>query len=218
MMRKFRMWVLALAAAGLWTTPARPADKDKDEEALPGVGAVEIMLLRQHSVREDMKIGDKEATRINDFASRQWKKAQELDKLSGKEQDEKFDALAKENEKFLDEILKPEQRKRLNQITMQLAGLLYVTKPEIAAELKLTDDQKKKAHELQQEAHKEAQAILRSNKDREVKKEQLEEMRMANRKRLMGLLTDDQKAKWKAMAGEPFKGELNFSPPKETKP
>jgi len=29
----------------------------------------------------------------------------------------------------------------------------------------------------------------------------------------LGLLTADQKTKWKEMTGEPFKGEIRFGPP-----
>jgi hypothetical protein len=39
-------------------------------------------------------------------------------------------------------------------------------------------------------------------------------MRMRDRKRLMSILTDEQKRKWKEMIGDEFKGELNFTPPK----
>ena len=31
--------------------------------------------------------------------------------------------------------------------------------------------------------------------------------------KIKALLTDDQKAKWKTMTGEPFKGEIRFGPP-----
>ena len=63
--------------------------------------------------------------------------------------------MAEENQKFVNEVLEPAQCKRLNQITLQLAGLMWVTHPDVAAELKLTGVQKAKAKAYQEEARKE---------------------------------------------------------------
>ena len=75
--------------------------------------------------------------------------------------------MTKEDEQFLDEILTAAQHKRLDQITLQVAGLLWIKRPEIAAELKLTDEQKKKAAEYQEEARKEMEELLHSTTRRD---------------------------------------------------
>ncbi|MDB5308471.1 MAG: hypothetical protein JWO38_2673 [Gemmataceae bacterium] len=216
-MRTIGMWLTGLVAAIAWAVAAPAADKaaERKQGHVPEEGAVQVMLLRQKSVQDDLKLANADTTKIHDFATRQWKKAQEFDKLSPKEQDEKYRELTRENEKFLAEVLKPEQKKRLDQITMQVAGLMWVTRPELAAAIGLTAEQKKKAKELQKEAHDEAHKILSENVGRELKAEELKQLREKNRKRLMDLLTDDQEKKWKELAGTPFTGELYFGPPKK---
>jgi len=176
---------------------------------VPEEGAVELMLLWQKSVRDDLKLTDDESMKVHDFIAGQWKKAKALEGAADAEQDQKFDELTRENEQFLKETLQPEQSKRLEQIALQTAGLLWVTRPHIADQLKLPDDQKKQAHDLQQKARQEVDDLLNAS-DREAKKEDVQKLRETSHKRLMELLTDDQKAKWKEMAGEPFKGEFHF--------
>ena len=95
---------------------------------------------------------------------------------------------------------------------MQTAGLLWVTRPEIAKELNLSSDQKKRAADLQQKARDEMEELIHVTKD-EQKDEKLAELRKTSRERLMTLLTPEQKSKWKEMTGEPFKGEIRFGPP-----
>lgn len=203
-----RKSLLVLLAVTFWALPALSADDD--QHLIATEDTVELVLLRQKSVQHELKVTPDEASKIHEFCSRQWKKAEGLAKASKEEREKKFDAMAEENEKFLKECLKPEQRKRLKQISMQRAGLLWVARSDVASELGLTDEQKQKVKELHREAHKEAMEILRSNEGKTVKKEHLREMRMKDRRRLMSLLTDEQKRKWKEMIGEEFKGNLEF--------
>jgi hypothetical protein len=70
----------------------------------------------------------------------------------------------------------------------------------------------KKAHELQEQARKRVEEFLSS--DREAKKDEIEKLHEESKAGLMSLLTDGQKAKWKEMRGEPFKGEFQFGPSK----
>ncbi len=207
-MRNFRMWALAMAALTLWVTTAQPANKD-EEKLVPEEGAVRVKLLRQKSVQYDLKLTADEAKKIQDFTLQQWKKAQSFEDLSPEESRQKYTELSKENEWFLNEILEPAERQRLNQITLQVAGLLWVTRPEIASELKLTDEQKAQARQLQKKARREMQDVIYSD-TRGDRNEKLRQLRKTSRHRLLDLLTDEQEAKWKEMAGAPFHGRLHF--------
>jgi Spy/CpxP family protein refolding chaperone len=202
------MSAFVLAALAMSGTPARPAQQQR---LVPEEGAVEIMLLRQESVQQDLKLTPTEAERIRVFASQQWKKAQEIDRLGADERRQRFTAMTRENEQFLGGVLQPEQRKRLNQIALQVAGLLWVTRPGVADELRLTEDQKAKARQLQETARREMRDLLETT-TRENRSEKLKELRATSRKRLMDLLTDEQEAKWKEMTGPRFEGRLGFDP------
>lgn len=207
-MYTFRKSLVALAVLAVWSAAARPAE---DEKIIAREDAIEVMLVRQKSVQEDLKITPEQSDKIHAFADKQWKKVRAMKDLSKAEQDSGFKEMAKANQQFLKDTLSAEQCKRLNQIAMQLAGLLWVARSDVAAELNLTAEQKQKIRQLHDEARKEAQEVFRSNNGA-VEEEKFREMRQANRKRLMSVLTDEQKARWKEMAGTPFRGQLHFGP------
>jgi hypothetical protein len=102
------------------------------------------MLLRQHAVREDLKLSHDEAEKIHNFTKTQWEKAKQANKLPEAERDRKFVEMTRENDHFIDNTLTKDQRKRLKEIEFQVAGLMYLSKPEVAQKLKLTDDQKRR--------------------------------------------------------------------------
>jgi Spy/CpxP family protein refolding chaperone len=210
-MYTYRKSLLGLAVVALWAPAARPAD---DEKIIAREDAIEVMLLRQQSVQDDLKITEAQGRKIHAFADKQWKKAQSLSNSSEAERDRAFEAMAKANQDFLKNTLTPEQVKRLNEIAMQVAGLLWVMRSDVATALNLTDDQKQKIRALHREAHKEAQEALRSNNGA-VEEAKSHEMRQNNRKRLMSVLTEEQKTKWREMAGTPFRGALHFGPRNE---
>lgn len=193
-----------------WAAPVFAAGKLVPEE-----GAVEVMLLLQPDVCRELDLSDEKCDKVETFASAQWKKAQALADLDEKERDKKFKEMTKENERFLDQTLNKDQKKRLDQILLQTAGLLWVTRPEIAKQLNLTSDQKKRAADLQQKARDEMEALIHETDENEQEAE-LRELRGTSRERLMSLLTADQKKKWKEMQGEPFKGQITFAERKRT--
>ncbi len=180
-----------------------------DKKMVPEEGAVEIVLLRQQSVQRELKLTDDQIEKIHAFSARQWEKAQEANKLSESEADKMFSELAKENQRFIDEMLNKDQKKRLQEIVLQVAGLLCVTRDDVASRLGLTLAQKKRARELQEESRREAEELIHSTR-KEQKREKLKELRARTRQRVNDLLTDAQEAQWKEMIGAPFTGDLAF--------
>jgi hypothetical protein len=209
-MRGCRKWTLTLVALCACSVPVRAAD---DKKMVPEEGALQVVLLRHKAVRDDLKLTHREARKIHEFTEEQWKEAQEVEKIPDeKERDRRYDEMTKENEKFLSETLTPEQRKRLDQITLQVAGLLWIDRPDIAAALKLTDEQKKKADEYQAMARKEMEELLHSETRRD-RHAELRKLHQTSKERLLELLTDEQEAKLHEMMGHPFHGELRFDEP-----
>lgn len=204
-MRMFIISAVGLATLAVFASPAYSATKLVPEE-----GAIEIILLRQDAVRQDLQLTAEEAKKIDEFCDKQWTKAQEISELNESERDKKFAEMTKENERFISETLTKEQRKRLDEIMLQVAGLLWVTRPEVASRLELTAEQKKKAETMQQIARDETEQLLHATKD-EQKDAKLRELRQTSRERLMTLLTDSQKTKWRQMTGQPLRGELRFA-------
>jgi hypothetical protein len=172
-------------------------------------GALHVMLLRQKCIRDELKLTDDEARAIKTHNNRQYKRALAIHKMPRDQQDAQYQMLTRENEQFLDRVLEPSQRKRLDEITLHVAGLLMATSPKVAAQLNLTADQKAQLLRHQQTARHELTRALES-KSQEERERKIQELQKTSRKNLEDVLTDVQEAKWKAMAGEKFEGKFEY--------
>lgn len=205
-MRTF--WTLALALA----VPAGCVAAEPAEAILPAGTTIQLILLRQKSVQEDLKVTPEVAQKVAEFTTKESEEYQKALKLNETERKAKIEELERANRKFLEDNLSAAQRKRLGQITLQVTGLQQLTRPEVARALNLTEEQQKKFKEMHQEARKEFAGLINS-KDREGRNEKLAKLREAYDKKIDDLLTDEQKAKAKEYIGEPFKGKLVFEGP-----
>jgi hypothetical protein len=203
-MRTFWKWALVLAVPAVGVAAARPA-----ELPVPEGTTVKLILLRQKSVQKELKLTPDAVRKIMAFTNKQYEEARKALELGMEERRRKFEALGRENRKFLADNLNPGQRKRLDQITMQLTGLMQLRRPEVARALELTEDQSRKVKEMQTEARKHLRELIDA-KDSEGRKEKLAKLREQTRKKVMALLTDKQRAKVRELVGEPFKGEIVF--------
>jgi hypothetical protein len=203
-MRTFWALALVLAVPAACVIADEPADR-----IVPEGTAIPLVLLRQKSVQEELKLSADTVMKIMEFTEKQWKTALAALKQGADERKAKFDELDKEDREFLDSTLTPEQRKRLDQITIQMTGLMQLTRPEVIKALDLTEDQLKEIRQMQQEARKEVAEILQ-NKDRAARHEQMMKRREATREKIMALLTAEQREKVKELVGAPFKGEIRF--------
>ena len=204
-MRKFYTAALILTFALVSLATAQPQTKHMRAEG----EVIELMLLRQKSVREELKIEPAASKKIFEFTHKQQQAAADVHSLPEAKQKEKWTEMIKQNDEFLRTTLNSEQRKRLDQIAMHCAGLLVVTRTTIASELKLTSEQKTKAVKMQREAHDKVAEIIHA-KSSEGRNEKLAEFRKTSDEQLVKLLTDEQQRKWKEMAGDAFKGKLVF--------
>jgi hypothetical protein len=145
--------------------------------------------------------------KIRDFTNKQHDAFRKAIKLGKEEAKQKVKALGDQNKQFLKETLKPEQNKRLVQITLQVTGLHQLSRPEVAEILKLTQDQKKKIKAIQKESRQKLAQVIHA-KSPETRKELFAKLRTELRKKVRAVLTKAQKAKVKEIVGEPFKGHI----------
>jgi len=206
-MRTFLTWAVVLVVPTVFGTAAEPAKK-----AVPEGATVKLLLLRQKSVQKELELAPETIKTIMDFTHAQHEAAHKAMEKGEATRKEAFEKLGKQNEKFLVDTLTPKQSKRLDQIAMQFAALHHLAKPEIAKALKLTDEQTKMFKALQTEAHKALTDILHA-KEAKGKSEKLAKLRMETRTKIMAILTDEQKAKVREMAGPPFEGEIVIEEP-----
>ena len=200
-MRTFMKWAVVLLVPAVFGATARPAEPD-----VPEGTTVKLLLLRQKSVQKELELTPETTKKIMDFTDAQSEAARKALELGEAQRREAFEKLAKQNDKFLTDTLSEKQSKRLTQITMQFTALTQLTKPEMIKELKLSDDQVKKFKDLQTEARKALVEILEA-KERAGKGEKVTKLRDETRKKVLAVLTDEQKEKVREMVGPPFEGE-----------
>ena len=197
-------WVLVLAVLVLWVAAARP-----QERSVPERTTIELLLLRQKSVQQELKVSPELTKKVVDFTNKQREAFGAALKLGEEERKQKLMEMAKENKQFLDDNLSPEQHKRLFQITLQVTGLHELNRPEVAKALNLSEEQQQKFKDLQTDHRKQLVEIFQS-KERDSRNEKLAKLREDTRNKVRAILTDEQKAKVQELVGEPFRGEILF--------
>ncbi len=213
-MRTFGRMVLAYGVVALMAAPAL-AQQGRGGRGFGGGAA----LLSNKSVQKELKATDEQAEKLNTLAREMMEKQREdyqgLRDLSQEERREKMQELTRahtaELGKGMREILKPEQVKRLQQIQLQQAGAAAFSSPRGQEGLKLTDDQKTKLREINEESGQAMrEAFQGAQSDREGAMKKIGEVRKQATEKAVGVLTDDQKKSWKDMTGEPF--EIVYEP------
>jgi Spy/CpxP family protein refolding chaperone len=213
-MRAVLRSVFPALALALWTTTAWA----QQVLIMAPFGPGEPMtLLRQESVQKELKLTPEQITKVDDLSEKMHEKfgqvpiggSEEEREKQLKELREEHQKVRAENEKELAKILKPEQLKRLKQISYQRQGGKAFTDPEVAKAIQLTGDQKKRICAIQEETGKQVHELLQpgSPPDEETR-QKMTELQKAGTAKILKLLTGAQKAKWKELQGEPFKGEI----------
>jgi len=206
---------VAFGLVGLMSAPALAQGRGGFGGGFGGGGAG--MLLSNKGVQQELKVSDEQAKKLDTLAEESRSKAREnMEKLKDatkEERQEKLQAIGAESQaelhKNLAEILKPEQLKRFHQIQTQQAGAGAFSIPRVQNALKLTDDQKSKIREINQEtmqAFREARTS--AGDDREAAGKKLVEIRKDSLDKVKALLTDDQKKSWSELIGDPY--EVKF--------
>lgn len=191
----------------------------------PGIN--QLTMLRNESVQNELKLsGDQKAkvATLGDEVQSEFQAAfTELGELDPEDRREKMQELqqkalerGKGVQRDLAGILSPEQTTRLKQISLQRRGVSALTDDEVAAELKLTDDQKKQLASLQTQNETEMRDAFRQAReagagDRDAMRAKMESLREAANARLLGVLTADQKTQWEQMQGP--KADIRFEGP-----
>jgi Spy/CpxP family protein refolding chaperone len=206
-MKKVCRFALVFGLAVLVASPAlaqrQRGDRPRGERP-QGFGGGSVFLLSQESVQKDLKLSDDQVTKVKEL---QKKQREALQGVSREERRTKMQEQAKATQKAVKEILKPEQQKRLDQITLQREGTRALSRKEVAEALKISDEQKEKIKTIREEARKETSG-LRGNGNNQDARKKVAEIRKSSSEKVMNVLTSEQKAKLKELQGEPFNGEI----------
>jgi hypothetical protein len=182
-------------------------------------GAGRFLLLINPAVRKDLKLNEEQQRRIDELAatfSRDWPEDfRAARRLSAAERRARTVERARATEKAVAAILRPEQARRLVQIDWQvrLLGPHGFTAPEIADAVKLTARQKEQIRALQDDAHHALMERLGRGLWPGAPGKPPGGVWEETRSKILALLTDKQRARWRELAGEPIPGLLLMPPP-----
>ena len=212
-MKKLGRIILVLAVVAMASSAALAQERQQRQRGQRGgFGGGTVSLLTQKSVQDELKLSSEQVTKIKELSDKQRESFGGQRGQRGQRDEEtrkKMEEARKATEKAVTEILKPNQLKRVKQISLQQQGGRALSNPEIAAALKLSNEQKDKIKSIQEETRTaRGQRGQRGQRSEEELKKQQEARKAANEK-LMNVLTSEQKTKWKELTGEPFKGEIS---------
>jgi hypothetical protein len=201
-------WLLAVVLAVV-TAPALPAQ----DRPRPGLGqdgrSPVLMLANQKSVQEELKLSDEQLKKVAEIGKAMRLKAEDITETVPKERMKKAMELFKVAEKDVFAMLKREQAKRMRQIALQQQRLARgFENPEVAKVLKLSEEQTRKMREIRESASTEISKLAEGAKSRDEAQKKRAEFAKATEEKLLKVLTDEQRARWTELLGEPFKGEL----------
>jgi Spy/CpxP family protein refolding chaperone len=179
-----------------------------------GGGMSPAGLLGQESVQKELGLSDEQKQQVEELSKKTREQRQGLMDLDPQERSAKMRELREQNDKEVSKILKPEQHKRLHQITLQVQGLASALgNPKVAEEMQIKDDQKPQIKEIQDYVREQTRDLFQPGGNPDDARKKMEELRKTSNERVEKVLTAEQKAKWKELAGEPFKGEIRRGPP-----
>jgi hypothetical protein len=172
-----------------------------------------FVLLSNKGVQEELKLTDKQKEAAGEV-SKNYMAAVTKAGFRDKDAREKAgEEATKAAAKIVDE-LKAEQKKRLNQIEVQVLGIRAFTKEEVASALKLSDKQKDEIKEVAEETGKDVRELMKDvGRDKDKRTEAMTKVAKLRKEAINKItksFSDEQKKTYKDLTGEPFEYKPEF--------
>lgn len=130
---------------------------------------------------------------------------QSLRDLSEEDRRTRIRELTTKYDRELTGVLKPEQKKRLNQIVWQARGPSVVLEEAVGSQLNLTADQRNRIQAIvEQMAQARRQAFQNAQGDFQGVQQQLQQLRQQEEQQINAVLTETQRTKLREILGPPF--------------
>lgn len=207
-MRRYTVAALAVVASLACATGASAQGMMRGMGPMMGLG-----ILRSDEAKAELKLTDEQVEKVGammeEMRSSMMERFQSLQDVPEDERQEKSQAMMRELgaevKKELQGVLDKEQFARYEQISLQAMGVEAFTQPEVAERLKMTEEQKSKLEEAVSGMREQMMEIFQGAQgDREGAMRKMTELRESTRKKVMDLMTAEQKAEWEKMIGKPF--------------
>ena len=216
-MQRCGRWVMItlVMALAVRAAPAQRIGGGSEPARLGGIPP--FGLLRQTSVQQELRLTGEQAEQVKKESRKWWDALEDLKDLDPEERAKRTPQLLRDADKAVTALLKPEQTKRLHQISLQIQGVQAFSNPRVVKEMDFSPAQKEKIQAIQGEMRSELREQQQSGKvkGQEAIMKLRADLNKRLREKIVALLTPEQKARWRELAGEPFTGEVQLVPPRQ---
>jgi len=206
---KFRIGIfLATMIVTVVAVPTAQAQRRNMGGLRPG-NASPARLLPVESVQVELKLTDQQkekAAEINEMLTAGRHELFATIKKDSKERGPKAAELERKAHAGIDELLDDAQEKRLKELLLQVNGASELSRKEIREALKITKEQQKKLAEIRRSNMKARQEALENYEGDRMQKS-VELLQEADKK-LLEVLTDEQRKQFESMKGKKITIEL----------
>jgi hypothetical protein len=199
----------ALAALGLFAVFAWAQDQETQSHLLHELGGP--FFVSRENVQDDLTLTDQQKRRLQEKLSGDVREAGRIIRTRGGARNDAMLSLRQASyqslEKFLNDLLAPEQLKRFHQLELQYDTPAVMLGPEIGNRLHITDDQRRQFVGIVLAMKNEIEPLVRTSRSGGNPKEILPkviELRRDCQAKIETLLSESQKQQWREMTGRPL--------------
>jgi hypothetical protein len=169
-----------------------------------------ITLLAQPAVCEDLNLTPGQEQRLSELLPKwfgeKMKAFEEMRGTGERDRRRRFVELAAEHDRVLTALLQPEQRERLTQLGIQVAGIYAFREPDIVQTLGLTSEQRAQLREIESNVKINSfgrRSLAGGWEERRRQQEQISREAVAT---ALELLHPEQRQRWDQLVGPPCEG------------
>jgi hypothetical protein len=174
-------------------------------------------LVFRTGVQEEIGLGDAQRKKVRQRLAQTLPDAMrffgKLGEMKPEEREKELDSYRRKAQEklsaFLKKTLKAKQLERLGQIELQHQGPFALARPDVARELKLTDEQRKRFEKVIRAMEKQILPLIKKAQSGGRPEEiypKIMMIRKDHETKIEAILSRAQKRKWKEMLGKPFEG------------
>jgi peroxiredoxin len=174
--------------------------------AEPKLADSTILLLRDDSARDELELAPEQRSALDALLEEHNRVLLAIRDVGPTGADETAQPFLAEVRTGVAKLLTDEQRLRLQGLVLQSQGYDHLMRPDVAAELNLTDAQQRQLAEIATEFRNKSQTLRTDGKNRSPRKLQAElsKLQTARQKQIVARLQPDQLQRWGQLLGEPF--------------
>ena len=178
----------------------------------PGGGSSALELLRGDEVKTEIGLTEDQEKSLGEMQSGlrdspEFREIMDRARSAGSDEERRaiFGEMRTVMDKKVNAIIKPEQRSRLDQLSLQRRGMRALADPNMAGQFNISSDQQAKISELNQK-YEEARREIRSNRDmsEEERDAKSDALRAEFEKNTSAILSSQQRQAFEQKKGKPF--------------